>query len=68
MKEMCIQCGRHPRFQRRGKIYNLCAVCGWLALRVMLKLPDDTNKPVEQKVTEAVDYVPFEKWSVSDDP
>lgn len=69
--EMCIQCGQYPRFSRRGKTYNLCAVCGWRALCKVLKLPDDAGKTDEQsilsyaegKVAEAVDYVPFEEWA-----
>lgn len=61
--EMCTRCGQNPRFERRGKTYQLCAVCGWEMLQVMLRLPDDASKSVEQKVTEAVDYVPFREGS-----
>ncbi len=64
--EICIQCGKNPRFKYRGKTYNLCAVCGWKALQVVLGLPDDTNKTPEEKVTEAIDYVPFVKNGVND--
>ena len=57
--ELCIHCNQNPRFQYRGKTYNLCAICGWHFLQVLFRLTDDASKTSEQKVTEAVGYVPF---------
>jgi hypothetical protein len=61
--ELCESCGKQPRYQRKGKTYKLCVVCGWEAISALLNIPDDLNKTPEQKVTEALDYVPYEEWA-----
>lgn len=57
--EMCARCNQNPRFEWRGKTYQLCAVCSWEMLQAVFRLPDDASRTAEQKVAEAVDYVPF---------
>ena len=61
MMEKCIHCNQNPRFQYRGKTYNLCAVCGWHFLQTIFRLTDDESKTPEQKVTEAVSCIPVEE-------
>lgn len=60
--ELCERCGKYPRFQRKEKVYKLCAVCGWEAICKLLNISDNLSKPPNKNVTEALGYTPYEEW------
>lgn len=51
---ICIQCGKKA-YEYKGKVYKLCAECGWEALVTLAGCVDDDTKTVEEKVTEVVE-------------
>jgi hypothetical protein len=52
----CEKCGLYPRYQhpQTGKIYKLCASCGWKALTKMLDFCDDNNESDTEKVDQVL--------------
>lgn len=60
---LCVQCGKHPCFQHNGKAFELCAVCGWKAICMVLKIQNDPSKTPERQVTEAVDFTAYKEWA-----
>ncbi len=37
---LCIKCGKRKRYERNGRVFNLCVVCGWNNIQEFLDLPD----------------------------
>lgn len=37
---LCKKCGKNPCYERNGRVFALCASCGWSNLMMLLDLPD----------------------------
>lgn len=48
MTKLCERCGKYPKYQRQGKVYKLCAACGWEALKELLGWPDEPAEQVNE--------------------
>jgi ribosomal protein L37E len=52
---VCVQCGKEA-YKYRGKVYSLCAECGWDALVKLAGYLDDKEKTAKEKVDEVIHY------------
>jgi hypothetical protein len=39
-ESLCIKCGKRKRYEHKGRVFALCAVCGWNNIKEFLDLPD----------------------------
>lgn len=39
---LCLKCGKRKRYERNGRVFNLCAVCAWNDLQALFYTEGDT--------------------------
>lgn len=57
---MCSKCGERPAYSRNGRVFALCAVCGWEAITDLLACDDDPEDTPDEIKNWQPEYIGVE--------
>lgn len=52
---LCLKCGKRERYERNGRVFNLCSVCAWNNLQTLFYGENDEYKCITCNGTGYID-------------